>query len=306
MGVVVNPGSPEDVNVASAGSVKKTCFVVTPIGPNDSSTRRAADGLVHAVIRPVLEEKGYVVEVAHEIDTLGSITQQVVERVLNADLVVANLTDLNPNVMYELAIRHCVAKPVIVMAESSTKLPFDVAAERTISYANDMSGVVELKHKLQHKIDFVMSNVDANIDNPVYRVIRGKAITDALVNTNPDEANILRLILGRLDAMESRNRTSEKMFSLDHVVPRPRSNMAWIQRDWVPVMYISEADSDIDELHRVLKDWIGEGQYIITSGESSALSPICVHKDLYKSISSEKLNELRDKLLSIGHIPVLP
>lgn len=124
----------------------KKCFVVTPIGNDNSSIRRHANGIIDSVIHPVLQSKGYEVSAAHQISSAGSITKQVIEKILEDDLVVANLTELNANVMYELAIRHCVGKPVISIAEQGTVLPFDVADERTIFYANDMAGVEELKY----------------------------------------------------------------------------------------------------------------------------------------------------------------
>lgn len=146
---------------------KKHCFIVTPIGGNGSDIRRATDGVISSVIRPLLQSHGYETHVAHEISKSGSINRQIIKHILDDDLVIANLTGLNPNVMYELAVRHATAKPVLTISEEGTKLPFDVADERTIFYTNDMSGVSELTAQLDLAIQSIKTN--ESHDNPVTR-----------------------------------------------------------------------------------------------------------------------------------------
>jgi hypothetical protein len=173
----------------------KTCFVITPIGDDTSPTRRAIDGLVDAVIEPTLQELGFQVEVAHRITKTGSINNQVIELLLSAELVVANLTDLNPNVMYELAVRHAVRKPVVIVADRSTRLPFDVAEERTVFYTNDMAGVPELASRL--RVMAAAAVDDEQPDNPIYRGAKALVMRE-VVATDTD-----RFVLDRLDRMES-------------------------------------------------------------------------------------------------------
>lgn len=140
----------------------KECFIITPIGQTNSDVRRMADGVIQAAIIPVLTEMGFAPIVPHEMSAPGSIEKFIIQKILSCDLVIANLTYLNPNVMYELAVRHASGKPVVCIAESSTTLPFDVHSQRTLPYTDDMFGVNELKAKLPGYINDAMTKQPSN------------------------------------------------------------------------------------------------------------------------------------------------
>src|SRR5438874_5386705 len=97
---------------------KLLCFVIGPIGDDNSLERKHADLLLNAVIKEVLEaeEFGYIVKRADEDADPGMIGDRVITDITHANLVVADLTDLNPNAFYELGIRHSAEKPAINLA----------------------------------------------------------------------------------------------------------------------------------------------------------------------------------------------
>jgi hypothetical protein len=173
---------------------KRPCFVITPIGSPGSPTRKATEGLISAIIRPVLDGLGYHVRAAQEMDNTGSITGQIIEALLNDDMVIANLTELNPNVMYELAVRHAVRKPLVTIAEEGTKLPFDVAGERTIMFVNDLTGGDDLKKKLANAVSLAQKEKDP--DNPIYRVVQAKIMKELVVQDTQ------KYILNRLETID--------------------------------------------------------------------------------------------------------
>ena len=121
--------------------------------------------------------------------------------IYDADLVVANLTGLNPNVMYELAFRHALQKPVIVIAELGTKLPFDIFSERTIFYRNDIHGAMELKIDIKK----FSSNIgNESKDNPICDVLRSLGVNKGILKefNNEQDVKALDYIMDRLDRIE--------------------------------------------------------------------------------------------------------
>ncbi|MBX3658553.1 MAG: hypothetical protein KF740_08985 [Ramlibacter sp.] len=174
---------------------KKRCFFITPIGSADSEIRRSTDGLINAVLRPLCDELDLDFYVAHEIAAPGSITTQVIQHLVEDDLVVANLSALNPNVMYELAVRHAKRLPVVIIAEAGTLLPFDVSDQRTLFFRNDMAGVNELESSLSAAIEAALQ--DQTPDNPIYR-----AVTHISIQESATESDATKFLARKLEVIE--------------------------------------------------------------------------------------------------------
>ena len=81
-------------------------------------------------------------------------------------MVLADLTSKNPNVFYELAVRHAVQKPVILIGEHGLDTPFDIAAQRLIFYSLDPDDIIEAKKQLSEQIDSVESD-NFIVDSPI-------------------------------------------------------------------------------------------------------------------------------------------
>lgn len=192
--------------------MNKRCFIITPIGGERSDIRDALDGLLKSVLEPVLLEVGFKDEdiiVAHQMKDSGSINTQLITRIIEDELCIVNLTGLNPNVMYELAVRHAVGKPVVIIAEKGTKLPFDIIDQRTIFYLNTMLGAVQLKEALRDMVDNIFTN-PANIpDNPIIKIIKENAILDK-IKSDGREHSELSLVLNKLSNLEERIVNTEK------------------------------------------------------------------------------------------------
>ena len=182
---------------------QKKCFIITPIGDENSEIRRKAEGLIVAIIKPVLISLGYEPIIPHKMTVPGSITDQVIECILSADMVIANLSGLNPNVMYELAVRHAARKPVVCVVEETTNLPFDIKQDRVIIYNDEFYRVESMKRDLSQMIESAANLKTENIDNPIYRAQSNSIIEKQLNKTsNSSDVDINRVILDRLSRLE--------------------------------------------------------------------------------------------------------
>ncbi|MCS4155477.1 hypothetical protein GGQ03_002780 [Salinibacter ruber] len=126
-------------------------FVLMPFG------KPWSDWVYKEVIREPLEANGYTVRRADEKQ--GRIIMEDVWREINrSEFIVADMTDLNPNVMYELGIVDTVGKPVIALfqGDPSDDLPFDLQHYRTLTYENTGGGASHIKNELPDTVEAVI------------------------------------------------------------------------------------------------------------------------------------------------------
>jgi hypothetical protein len=131
----------------------KQCFVLCPIGDDQSPDRLRSDKLLKFVFSPVLASNGYKALRADHVPKSGMITSQIINLIIESPLVLADLTGGNPNVFYELAIRHATGKPYIQIIEKGEPMPFDIRGVRTIEIdSKDLDSVEDAKNRIDQQI----------------------------------------------------------------------------------------------------------------------------------------------------------
>jgi hypothetical protein len=144
----------------------KTCFVICPIGDEGTEIRRWSDLTFNYIIKPITETFGYTPKRADHIKESGLITSQIIKQLLDSQLIIADLTYNNPNVYYELAIRHFIQKPYIQMIKRGEKVPFDISGMRTIFFDNDLELANKAKTELSEQIKSI-ENGEFEPSNPI-------------------------------------------------------------------------------------------------------------------------------------------
>lgn len=175
----------------------KKCFVICPIGDEGSEIRRLADESLEFVIGPACKSKGYEVLRSDKISDNGMITQSIIENILQADLAIADLSGRNPNVFYELAIRHSYGLAVIqITRDELTEIPFDVHNVRTIQYDLSASGANKAKEQIENVIETVEQGNKAF--NPVTSVA---GILNIESGNQTSDINILSELLLKVNGL---------------------------------------------------------------------------------------------------------
>src|SRR5215216_1934848 len=151
----------------TTSAAKGICFVISPIGARGSAIRDRADKVLRYVIAPAVERCSYEPLRSDKISEPGMITRQIITQVIEAPMVVADLTDHNPNVFYELAIRHAYRKPVVKIIRSGDPIPFDVGQSRTIFFDHtDLASADDCREELVKQI-LAAEKSAQDPDNPI-------------------------------------------------------------------------------------------------------------------------------------------
>lgn len=170
---------------------RRICFVIAPIGEEGSDIRRRSDQILNHVITPAAKDCGYETIRADRISEPGIITSQVIQHLVADPLVIADLTGRNPNVFYELAVRHAVRKPCVQIIQTGEPVPFDVAQTRTIVVDHrDLDSAARCREELVKQIHAAETD-PTEVDSPISVAIDLQSLRQS---ENPQERGSAEII----------------------------------------------------------------------------------------------------------------
>lgn len=213
--------SAESITMDQAEAPETRCFVIGPIGnkfapmgsPGRESYEQALE-VFEKVIQPACQSQGVEPIRADHIAVSGEITEQVFRHLYEDEVVIADLSGANPNVMYELGLRHTRPLLTIQIGEYG-QLPFDVTAVRTIQFSRSERGLIDARKALGRALAAGLSEglegVTATriwLDGSSTKSAEVEATRDQLVDNVAGSAEASEIdeagLYDRLEALESR------------------------------------------------------------------------------------------------------
>jgi RNA polymerase sigma factor (sigma-70 family) len=129
----------------------KLCFVLMPFRPQ-------FEEIYEEIVKPEAEELGLNCVYAEEIFGARRIMDDIWDCLERARVVIAELTDRNPNVFYEVGYAHSLDKgKVILITQTMEDVPFDLQAFRCIEYSLGPRGLRELRGRLRKQMEAVLA-----------------------------------------------------------------------------------------------------------------------------------------------------
>jgi hypothetical protein len=157
---------------------KKTCFVIMPFGEKTDTGGQQIDfdDVYEFLIKPPLEKMNVEVIRCDKIPSAGSVHREMLRHILHDDLAVVDITTLNPNVFYELGVRHALRRSgTLLLRRKGTKNPFNIEGMRTFEYDLDMRAV-DVAHKtLLRALEYTLASSES--DSLVYDSLPGLQVT---------------------------------------------------------------------------------------------------------------------------------
>ncbi len=193
---------PQPAAIASAGH-ERHCFVVMPSG-REPDEQKWFKGWDEVVIKPAIIEAGYDPILAASEEQPSAINDEIRTHLALDPMVVVDLgctgpeDDPNPNVMYELGIRHALDLPLVMMAWKGQRLPFDVSNQRAIMESRDL---LDLEHNKKKLSSFIHAAKQGRYYHPMHAV--GRVATIQAASTSLTEDSVLRALVQEVRDLRS-------------------------------------------------------------------------------------------------------
>ncbi|MDQ1183148.1 hypothetical protein [Agrobacterium larrymoorei] len=157
----------------------KTCFVIMPISDVDGYPAGHFNEVYKQLIEPAVTSAGYACSLATTSNSAHMIQLEVVTKVATADLCICDLSNNNPNVLFEYGIRQAFDKPTVLIKDDKTRRIFDLSGFRDIEYDHTLriANTLAARDSIRAAIlDTVMGSTD---EDQIFSLVKLMKLTKA-------------------------------------------------------------------------------------------------------------------------------
>lgn len=182
-------------------SEKPVCFVIMPISDVHGYETGHFSRVYEYIFKPAIESAGFEPVRADDTVKTDYIVVGIIQKIIDSEMVLCDFSARNPNVMYELGIRHAFNKPVVLLKDGKTDKVFDIQGLRFTEY--DSSLRVDTVSKDIAKISNAVKETHESKDS-INSIIQLAQIKAAEIPENRMISADTQLLLTAIASLEKR------------------------------------------------------------------------------------------------------
>lgn len=210
---------------------KKTCFVIMPIADAPGYAPGHFTRVYEYIIKPACFNAGFEPLRADDVKNTNDIAIDILRKIIESDMAVCDLSSRNPNVMYELGIRHSFGLPVTLIKDQATGRSFDIQGLRDLPYDESLridtvkKAISELTTALKNTYEAPKEDVNSLIQ---LLGIQPAKITNEVQLTNETSIllNAINSLSRRIDSIEE----NESIFRANNNAPKSFKNRNFVSQ----------------------------------------------------------------------------
>lgn len=182
--------------------LRPKCFVIMPISTPDGYSSDHFDRVFEHLIEPACVAAGFLAKRADQVQQTNHIVADIVQDIVESDMAICDLSARNPNVMYELGLRHAFQKPVVLIRDSKTPRVFDIQGLRDVEYDENLR-VDTIKRAIERIADSLQATYNTRgqgITSPVQLLKIAPVQSPERTELSPEGS----LILNAVSSIEER------------------------------------------------------------------------------------------------------
>lgn len=185
-----------------------TCFVIMPIADMPGYDTGHFGRVYEHLLKPAIKAAGYKPVRADDTNKTDYIVIGIIQKIVESEMVVCDLSGRNANVMYELGIRHAFNKQVVLIKDSRTEKVFDIQGLRYTQY--DESLRVDSAEKDTKRIEISINETATAENKDLNSIVKLAAIHAAESPKKTEISTDTQLILSAIQYLESRVEQAER------------------------------------------------------------------------------------------------
>lgn len=190
---------------------KEKCFVIMPISDQGDYPQGHFTKVYEQIIKPAVEDAGYSPYRVDENKISDTIINKIFDAIQECPMAICDLSNRNPNVLYELGLRQAYDKPVVLIQDDKTEKIFDVSGISTVYYKSERLYENVLNARAEIK-EAILSTKDGKM-NTLVRIVKANTPDLSNIELSPDDklSAKLDMIYDEIKKANNRNENAENI-----------------------------------------------------------------------------------------------